>query len=73
MLYRTSHAITVLAFGDNHQLAVMLPPGGVLQVLRPAQDDRFVIVSIKGEEFLVFEPDIREGGEFLSAGLVESL
>ena len=62
MLYRTSHAITVLAFGDNHQLAVMLPPGGVLQVLRPAQDDRFVIVGI---EFLVLKSDLRTRGELL--------
>ena len=41
------------------------------QNLQEAQDDRFVIVSIKGEEFLVFESDIRKGGEFLSPGLVQ--
>jgi hypothetical protein len=63
MFYRASHPITVLAFGDNHHLAVTLPPGGVLEVLRPAQDDRFVIVSIKGEEFLVLESDLSTRGE----------
>jgi hypothetical protein len=64
MLYRASHAITVLAFGDNHQFDVTLPPGSILEVLRPAQDDRFIIVSIKGEEFLVLESDLRTRGEF---------
>jgi len=63
MLYRASHAITVLAFGDNHQLAVMLPPGGILEVIRPARDGRFVIVSIKGEEFLVLQSDLMTRGE----------
>jgi len=72
-LYRASYSIMVLAFRDNHHAAVTVLPGDILEVIGPAQDDRFVIVSIKGEEFLVFEPDIREGGEFLSAGLVESL
>jgi len=65
MLYRASHAITVLAFGDNHQLAVMLPPGGILEVLRPARDGRFVVVSIKNEEFLVLKSDLRTRGELL--------
>jgi hypothetical protein len=64
MLFRASHAITVLAFGDNHQLAVSLPPGAILEVIRRAQDDRFVIVSIKDEEFLVLESDLRRRGEF---------
>ena len=67
MLYRASHAITVLAFGDNHQLAVTLPPGGIFEVMRPAQDDRFVIVS-KGEEFLVLESDLRTRGELFPFG-----
>jgi hypothetical protein len=61
----------VLAFRDNHQAAVTIPPGDTLEVIGPAQDDRFVIVSIKGEEFLVFESDIRKGGEFLSPGLMQ--
>ena len=73
MLYRASHSMMVLALRDNHHAAVTVLPGDILEVIGPAQDDRFVIVSINGEEFLVFEPDIRGGGEFLSAGLVESL
>jgi len=68
MLYRASHPITVLAFRDNHQAAVMFPPGVILQLMRPAQDDRFVIVNIKGEEFLVLESDLRTRGELFPFG-----
>ena len=63
MLYRASHTIMVLAFRDNHEAAITVPPGDVLEVISPAQDDRFVIVSIKGEEFLVLESDLRARGE----------
>jgi hypothetical protein len=60
----------VLAFRDNHRAAVAVRPGEILEVIGLAQDDRFVIVSIKGEEFLVFESDIRTRGEILSVGVV---
>jgi hypothetical protein len=72
MLYRASHSIMVLAFRDNHHAAVAVLPGDILEVIGPAQDDRFLIVSIKGEEFLVFESDIRTKGELLSSGVVQS-
>ena len=71
MLYRASYPIVVLAFRDNHQAAVTVPPGDIFEVIGPAQDDRFVIVSVKGEDFLVFESDLRKGGEFLSPGFVQ--
>ena len=65
MLYRASHSIMVLAFRDNHHAAVTVLPGDILEVIGPAQDDRFVIVIIKGEEFLVLESDLRTRGELL--------
>jgi hypothetical protein len=61
MLYRASHPIAVLPFRDNHQAAVTVLPGDILEVIHPAQDDRFVVVSIKGEEFL--SPPIRSNDE----------
>ena len=70
IVYRASHPIMVLAFRDNHHAAVAVRPGEILEVIGLAQDDRFVIVSIKGEEFLVFESDIRTRGEILSVGAV---
>ena len=72
MLYRASHPIIVLAFRDNHQAAVAVSPGDILEVIGPAQDDRFVVVSVKGEKFLVFESDMRTRGELLSLHLVQS-
>ena len=64
MLYRANRPTTVLAFRDIHQAAVtVFPPGAILEVIGPAQYDRFVIVSIKGEEFLVFDSDLRTRGE----------
>jgi hypothetical protein len=58
----------VLAFRDNHQDAVTVAPGDILEVIGPAQDDRFVIVSVKGEEFLVLESDLRTRGEVFPFG-----
>jgi hypothetical protein len=72
MLYRASHPITVLAFRDNHQAAITVPPGDILEVIGPAQDDRFVIVSIKGEEFLVLQSDLMTGGELFFLGVAQS-
>ena len=66
MLYRASQPITVLAFGDNHHAAVTVPPGDLLEVIGPAQDDRFVIVSIKGEQLLLLESDLSTRGERLA-------
>ena len=63
MLYRASYSIMVLAFRDNHQAAVTVLPGDILEVIGPAQDDRFVIVSIKGEEFLVLQSDLMTRGQ----------
>jgi hypothetical protein len=51
--------------------SVAISPGDTLELIGQAQDDRFVIVNIKGEEYLVFESDIRKGKEFLSPGLVQ--
>jgi hypothetical protein len=72
ILYRASHPIMVLAFRDNHHAAVAVRPGDIFEVIGLAQDDRFVIVSIKGQEFLVFESDIRTRGEILSPGVVQT-
>ena len=52
--------IMVLAFRDNHQAAVTIQPGELFQVVGPAQDDRFVVVDVKGEQFLVFECDLKD-------------
>jgi hypothetical protein len=53
----------VLAFRDNHHAAVTIPAGEVFDVIGPSTDDRFIVISIKGEELLVFESDVKERGE----------
>jgi hypothetical protein len=58
--YRASLPIMVLAFLDNHDAAVPIPAGDVFEVLGPAPDDRFTVVDVKGEEFLVFASDLKE-------------
>ena len=60
MRCRANRAIMVLAFRDNHEAAIPIPAGANFTVVGPAPDDRFIVVSIAGEEFLVFESDLRE-------------
>lgn len=62
MRYRVDLPIMVLAFRDNHQAAVSIQAGEIFDVVAPAQDDRFVIVDLKGEQFLVFEADLKDRG-----------
>ena len=67
-LYKVFLPIMVLAFRDGHQAAVTMQPGEILEVVGPAQDDRFVIVDIKGEQCLVFECDLKDRGRTVAAG-----
>jgi hypothetical protein len=59
MLYRACLPLMVLAFLDNQDAAVPIRPGDVFEVLGPAPDDRFDVVDVKGEEFLVFASDLK--------------
>lgn len=61
--YRATSPMMVLAFRDNHQNAVTIPAGEAFEVVGPAQDDRFIVVEVDGDEFLIFESDLRECGK----------
>jgi hypothetical protein len=50
----------VLAFRDNQDAAVPIAAGDVFEVLGPAPDDRFTVVDVRGQEFLVFDSDLQE-------------
>jgi hypothetical protein len=63
--YRADLPMMVLAFRDNHDAAVTIQAGEILQVVGPAQDDRFVVVKVKGEQFLVFERDLKDRGKLV--------
>lgn len=57
--------LMVLAYGDNHQAATTIPAGRTIEVVGKAEDDRFYIVRLDEEEFLVFESDLPERGTSL--------
>lgn len=65
MLCRLNAPLMVLAYRDNHQAATTIPAGRTVDVLGPAEDDRFSVVNSEGEEFLVFEGDLLERGTLL--------
>ena len=45
----------VLAFKDNHQAAVTIPAGKVIEVIGPsADDDRFLLISADDGHFHIF-------------------
>ena len=60
MRYRTNLPLMVLAYKDNHDAAVTVPAGQVIDVIGYAKDDRFLVVNVDGEDFHVFETDLRE-------------
>lgn len=63
MTYRLRFPTMVLAFRDNHQAAVTIPAGKIVDLIGPAEDDRFLIVSVEGEQFHVFASDLAERGK----------
>ncbi len=63
--YRVDRPMLCLAFRDNHHAAVTIQAGKVFEVVGPAQDDRFVIVDIGGEQFLVFCSDLTDYGKLV--------
>ncbi len=63
--FRLNLPIMVLAFRDNRQVAVTIQAGEIFEVLGPAQDDRFVVVEVKGEQFLVFDCDLNDRRKFV--------
>jgi len=62
MRRRITREMMVLAHRDKHQAAVNLPSGKIVDVLGPAEDDRFVRINVDGEEFEAFEIDLAERG-----------
>jgi hypothetical protein len=59
MLQRLVHPTMVLAMDDNnHQAAVLIPAGKVVDIVPSHNDDRFVVLSVDGEQFLAFASDV---------------
>ena len=45
----------IRAFRDSHPAAVPVPADNVIEAIGPAEDDRFLIVNVDGEEFHLFK------------------
>ena len=68
MRYRFDHPIMVLAFEDNHELAVTVPTGTIVEIIGPAQDDdRFLVLNVNDESFHAFASDLTDGAEQIVA------
>jgi hypothetical protein len=61
MLQRLARPTMVLAMDNKHEAAVLIPAGKVVDVVPSHEDDRFVVLSVDGEQFLAFASDVRAG------------
>jgi hypothetical protein len=65
--YRIFQPMLVLAFKDNHQAAITVQAGQIIDVIGVVpEDDRFVIVSVHGDQFHAFASDLADRGKLLS-------
>ena len=67
MTYRIDLPTMVLAFRDNHEAAVTIPAGAIVEVIGPAEDDRFSVVSVNDERFHMFASDLADRGKQIEA------
>jgi hypothetical protein len=58
MLHCLHRPTIVLAMKHNHQAAVPIPAGTIVDVVGSAEDDRFVVVTVDGEQFHAFASDL---------------
>jgi len=58
--WKLQKELMVLGHFDNHQRALSLGEGQVIEVLGPALDDRFVRIRAGGEVFEAFQSDVAE-------------
>jgi hypothetical protein len=60
MLHRLDRPTIVLALRDNHQAAVPIPAGKIVDVAGSGEDDRFVVVTVDGEQFHALASDLAD-------------
>jgi len=65
--YLLTLPIMVLAFNDNHQAAVTIPAGTLIEVVGPVEDDdRFLLIGTADGEFHIFASDLASRAEPLA-------
>jgi len=61
MQYRLTLPMMVLAFRDNHQAAVTIPAGTLIEVAGPVEDDdRFLLINAGDAQFHIFASDLAD-------------
>jgi len=50
----------VLGSRDNHQAAISLPAGTIIEIVGSARDERFVRIRVGLEEFEAFQTDVED-------------
>jgi hypothetical protein len=65
--YRIEMPTMVLAFRDNRQTAVTIPAGEIVEVIGPAKDNRFLVVSLNDERFHIFASDLADRARQIKA------
>lgn len=68
MQYLLNLPMMVLAFRDNHQAAVTLPAGTLIDVVGPVEDDdRFLLIRAGDGQFHIFASDLADRAERVAA------
>lgn len=73
MSYRNHQSVLVLAVKNNHEAAATIPAGQVIEVIGPAEDDRFMVVRVNSEQFHVFASDLADRARKIKAVAVGHL
>lgn len=60
MRYQTQLPTIALAFKENHQAAITIPEGKMIDLVGRAKDQRFVVVEVDGERLQMFETDLAD-------------
>jgi hypothetical protein len=71
MTYRLDLPTIMLAFKDDHQTAVTIQADAFVDVIGPAEDSRFVVVNVNGEQFQVFASDLDNHGKQIRGAAME--
>ena len=61
-------ALMVLALNGDHEAAVTIPAGKIVDVTRSDGDDRFVVVTVEGRQFHAFASDLSDKGHYIEIG-----
>jgi hypothetical protein len=58
MMRRLDDELMVLALKGNHQAAITIPAGKIVDIVSLPGDDRFVVITVEGEQFHAFASDL---------------